>query len=97
MVIFSSGGLATTTTLSVRAASFIAPLRVEFASGSGIWHPDVRYGTRIIVVGYAPYNVALALFRARQAAAVLATNLKATFVIRYDTFTRLNEVFLEGQ
>ncbi len=107
-VTFSADGLATTTTLFIRAASFFAPVRVGFAPGSGYLSAGAKsqvlaFGarmssmSRIIVVGYAPYNVALALFRARQAAAVLATHLKATFVIRYDTFTRLNEVFLEGQ
>jgi hypothetical protein len=51
---------------------------------------------RIMVIGYAPYNVALALFRARQAAAVLQSRLKTTVLIRYDTLTRLNEVVLQS-
>lgn len=52
---------------------------------------------RIIVVGYAPYQWPLALFRAREVAALLATRLKATFVIRYDTLTRLNQTFVGVQ
>ncbi|MBW4077143.1 MAG: hypothetical protein HIU84_01235 [Acidobacteria bacterium] len=107
-VTFSAGGLSTTTTLFIRAASFFAPLRVGFAPYTGYLSAPAKrqilaFATRmaskprIMVVGYAPYNVPLALFRARQAAAVLATRLKAIFLIRYDTLTRLNEVFLEGQ
>jgi hypothetical protein len=107
-VTFSAGGLQTTTTLIIRTSSFFAPLRVNFAPGGTYLTPAVvhqilgfaaRMKTvpRIVVVGYAPYQVPLALFRAREVAALLATRMKATLVIRYDTLTRLNQTFVGVQ
>lgn len=106
-VTFSAGGFSTTTTLFVRTAAFFAPLHVGFAPSTGyvsaagrqqILNFATRMASRprIMVIGYAPYNVALALFRARQAAAVLQSRLKTTVLIRYDTLTRLNEVVLQS-
>lgn len=106
-VTFSAGGLSTTTTLFIRTAAFFAPLHLGFSPSTGYVSAAGRqqilaFATRmasrprIMVIGYAPYNVALALFRARQAAAILRSRLKTTVLIRYDTLTRLNEVVLQS-